>query len=53
MNFRYNVDFKYILGEETLDKYSSVPYAILNKILSEEVEKHIVNNIILDDLWKK
>ena len=53
MTFRYNVDFKYILGEETLDKYSSVPYAILNKILSEEVEKHIVNNIILDDLWKK
>ena len=52
MKFRNNVNFKYLLGEETRAKYVAIPLGILNSILSEEIEEYIASHISLENLLK-
>lgn len=52
MKFRYDADFKYLLGEETREKYTGISLGTLNRILSEEIEEYIASNISMDDLFK-
>lgn len=53
MNIRNEVNFEYLLGEASREKYAGIPLSILNSILSEEIEEHIASNISLDNILKK